>query len=219
MPRRNLIRNPVYPYHVVNRANNKEWFQLPAPETWKILADECYGVSIVCGARIHAFVMMSNHFHMIVSSPELDLGEIMQHYGSSVTRAYNRKSGRNGHLFGGRYRWSLIDSPIYYAHALKYVYRNPVKAGLCDRVEDYSFSSLHGLCGKSYLPFPVSPLARETRHSGRIPDEMDSLLSWLNTPYRAEDSECIRRALRRKVFTFPVDRKTRIPSHLESGLV
>src|SRR5690606_20442105 len=102
-----------------------------------------------------AVVLMPNHFHMILTVPMHDLGVVMNRLMTSVSRRANLFSGRTGHLFGGPYFWSLIASFRYYGHALKYVYRNPVKGGLCERVERYPFGSLHGLLGYSHLPFPI----------------------------------------------------------------
>jgi REP element-mobilizing transposase RayT len=218
MPRKNLIRSEFFPYHVVNQVNNREWFRLPPSEMWEILSDNCFEISLICGARIHGFVMMSNHFHMIVSSPVCDLGVIMKQFSSFVTRTYNLKSGRIGHLFKGRYRWSLIDSPLYYAHALKYVYRNPVKAGLCNQVEEYPFSTLHGILGRNRLPFPVNTIASEQFPLNLVPEQTDELLRWLNTPFRNEESEIIRKAFRRKIFQIPRRRNVRKLSPLESEL-
>ena len=218
MPRKNLIRSSFRPYHVVNQVNNREWFYLPPTETWEILTDQCYEISMICGARVHAFVMMSNHFHMIVSSPVCDLGVIMKQFSSFVTRTHNRKSGRIGHLFKGRYKWSLIDSPLYYAHALKYVYRNPVKAGLCDQVEEYPFSTLQAVIGKSRVTFPISTVADEQFSRSLVPANQSELIRWLNMPFRNEDSELVRKALRRKEFQFPKKEGCRVIHRLDSAL-
>jgi REP element-mobilizing transposase RayT len=214
MPRRPLLRTHIFPYHVVNRVNNKEWFHLPLEQSWKILTDECYAISLIGGVQIHSFVMMSNHYHMMLSTPELGLDEVMQSFGCSITRTHNLKSGRSGHLFSGRYRWSVIQSSLYFAHALKYVYRNPVKAGLCNRVEDYRFSTLYGLTGRSFLPVPVD-YPSDASFRRFIPEDSVEFLEWLNTPYKSEDSENIKKALRRKIFELPRNRLTREPSHLE----
>ena len=143
----------------------------------------------------------------------------MQHFGSFATRSYNRRSGRIGHLFKGRYRWSLIDSALYYAHALKYLYRNPVRAGICCRVEDYPYSTLQGLLGLDRLPFPVSTAVEEQFGYDLVPEGATELVNWLNQPFKNRDDEWIRRALRRKTFEFsryvPQDSAER----LKTGLI
>ena len=220
MTQKKLIRSDWLPYHVVNQVNNRDWFPLPSPEVWRIFSNQCYEISTICGARIHAFVLMSNHFHMIVSCPELDLGRVMQHFSGSGTRSVNTKAGRNGHLFRGRYKWSLIRSALYYSHALKYVYRNPVKAGLSLQVEDYPYSSLYGLLGQAHLPFPIFP-APEPFYLALIPKDLTRYLEWLNMSPSEDRSKAIRLALRRREFQFPRSLKPKdaaVILPLESGL-
>lgn len=202
MPRRTLIRSATHPYHVVNQVNNREWFHLPKTEVWEILNHKCLNITQSCGAQIHALVMMSNHYHMILSCPQSDLGEVMWEFGRSVVRTYNNSSGRKGHLFIGRYKWSLVCTANYYSCALKYVFRNPVRAGICENVEDYPFSSLLDVsqCG---LGFPIaSPSERLLRD---LPKDPQTFLRWLNTPFQSEDSERIRKGLRRRIFKLPRD--------------
>jgi len=219
MGRQNLIRTPFRPYHVVNQVNNKEWFHLPIGDVWDVLSEQCYEISEIHGARIHGFVLMSNHFHLIVSSPVSDLGIIMQHFSSFATRTYNRKSGRVGHLFRGRYKWSMIDSPLYYAHALKYIYRNPVRAGICQKVETYAYSSLQGVLHRSRLPFPVTTGVKEQFGHDLVPEKTCELVTWLNQSLKNEDNEWIRKALRRKTFEFSKYRTFESVERLENGLI
>jgi putative transposase len=218
MPRKNLIRSAQFPYHVTNRVNNREWFKLPLEQVWDIFARECFALTVISGARIHAFVLMSNHYHLLLSTPERDLGACMMEFGRSVTQSFNLVSGRSGHLFNGRYRWSLIGNPIYYAHALKYVYRNPVKAGIVSGVEEYAYSTLHGALGLSKLPFPIWEPG-EGAGDELLPASLYDSLSWLNRPFRTEHQDAIRKALNRKEFTFPKSGPNRkAPYELELGL-
>src|SRR5690606_5884677 len=97
--------------------------------------------------RIHAFVLMANHYHLIASFPVLEIGIVMRELLKTVAWRLNQETRTKGHLFGGPYRATLITSERHYADTIKYVYRNPVKAGVCNAVEDYPFSTLHGQLG------------------------------------------------------------------------
>lgn len=171
--------------------------------------------SILSQAEVHSFVLMPNHFHLILSTPLRNLDKIMQVIMSSSTRIINAKARRSGHLYSGRYYWSLIQSPIYYACAYKYVYRNPVKASLCAKVHDWQFSTFAGLIGATHLPIPIAQPLFIQRY---IPKDICQLDSWLNIPYSTENSDKIKKALRRKTFKLPIDRKKRKPCELEMGL-
>lgn len=125
----------------------------------------------------------------------------------SSTRIINTRAQRSGHLYGGRYRWSLINSPIYFAHALKYVYRNPVKAGISRTAAEYPYSTLGQIFGNSK---PSIPLATPFDPIGnQLPDNPWDFSNWIETSHSLEESDAIRRALRRKEFQLPVHKSTR----------
>jgi REP element-mobilizing transposase RayT len=203
MPKKPLVRSDLFPYHVVNRCNNREWFALPMEIMWRLMTYELYRMSVLTGARIHAFVLMSNHYHLLISTPKEDLGCVMREFGRSATLAYNRISGRTGHLFSGRYRESMIRTATYYSNALKYIYRNPVRAEAVRAVEDYPYSSLYGQLGKQHLPFPVWHPQVERLGINLVPEHYEDLVDWLNETPNPQDQEAIRRALRRRVFKLP----------------
>jgi putative transposase len=199
MPRKSLQRTNDLPYHIGARTNNREDFHLGLEPTWKILTNESLFISLIFGVKIQSLVMMPNHFHMILTVPQYDLGRVMNHFISNVTRAYNRIADRKGHLFGGPYFRSVIDTSRYYGHAYKYVYRNPVKANLCNKVEEYPFSTIYGLLGQGNLPFPIHQPRSELEIA--IPGlETYDRLEWLNRAFSKEAELLIKRGLRRRRF-------------------
>lgn len=208
MPRKPLKKNVKLPYHVTARANNREEFHLDRARLWKILGEECLFLQVVYAVEFQAVVLMPNHFHMILTVPEHDLGIVMNELMKSVSRRANILTGRSGHVFGGSYHWSLIGSTRYFSHALKYVYRNPVRARLCDTVESYPFSTLQGLLGLAPLPFPVhmTRIGMELSLPSEYPYEQ---LNWLNTPFPKEAEILIQKGLRRTMFKNLIERKTR----------
>jgi hypothetical protein len=96
---------------------------------------------------------------------------------------------------------------MYYQHALKYVYRNPVKAGLCSLVEEYEFSSLRYHLTNNDLGFPI---CESTYYPwGMLGLSPIAQLNWLNLKYDEKEEDCIRRALSRRAFRITCDPKTR----------
>src|SRR4051794_18500799 len=124
MPRKTLIRSNTLPYHVTARTNNRELFHLPLNLVWDIMNSHIFEAIILFRIKIHAFVLMPNHFHLLITTPEEDLGRVMQIIMKSGTKTINTESRRTGRVFGSRYHWTIIESEVYFAHALKYVYRN-----------------------------------------------------------------------------------------------
>ena len=160
---------------------------------------------------------MPNHFHMIATVPQEDLGVVMKSFMTNIAKNSNCISGRSGHLFGGPYFWSLIQSSRYFGHALKYVYRNPVRAKLCDRTESHPFSTLPGIVGDSHLPFPIH-FTRSLFEAGLPLESSTDFLTWLNTPFPVEAEKLIKIGLRRKIFEKIIDREKRRPDQLSNLL-
>jgi REP element-mobilizing transposase RayT len=101
----------------------------------------------------HAYVLMGNHFHLLVSTPKSNLSEFMRHFNISYTAAFNRRHGRVGHLYQGRYKAILVDQDSYLLELSRYVHLNPIRiksyrgSGVGERIrylERYSWSSLAG---------------------------------------------------------------------------
>lgn len=214
MPRKKLIRSDFLPYHVTARVNNREPFPIPLPQVWEILSKECLFRTLLGTLEFHAVTLMKNHLHMLLTTPFGDLGEAMRDFFGSVNRTILEKAGRTGRLFGSSYHQTLIDSGHYYSNVMKYVYRNPVKAGYCERVEDYEFSTIHGLVGLSQLPFPLfHPKCGYGINDS--PEDPLRLLEWLNKPHSKEAQEAIQKALLRQKFGLAPERVSRKPVQLE----
>jgi REP element-mobilizing transposase RayT len=213
MPRKKLVKSDFLPYHVTARVNNREHFPVAPDTAWRAFRNECYAITALYEVEIHAFTMMPNHFHMLLTVPNFDLGQIMSYYLAAITRSMNFISGRSGHVFGGPYYWSLINSGIYYAHAYKYVYRNPVRANLTSNVEEYKYSTLSGLLGQNHLAFPLF-YPRCGHGIWLVPNEMETQLNWLNRPVPSETDEAIRKGLRYKEFRLPLNKETGEPLYL-----
>ena len=204
----------AHPYHVSARTPNRELFKLPMNVVSEIMQDYLYLTKKIYNIRIHAFVLMPNHFHSIITTPDLNIGPSMNYLLRESSKEQNRYSGRINQTWGGPYHKTLVNTYHYYMNVYKYIYRNPVRARLCDRVEEYPYSTLSGLCGNSKL---IIPLEEDTLLFD--PEFNMRTFRWLNTPSCPKDEAEVRRALRRNVFELPLDRQTRLTSHLEKDLI
>src|SRR5207237_1433286 len=140
-------------YHITNRANNKEWFYIPIKETWKIFCEILSRASRMYGAEIHTFVLMSNHYHLLVTTPLGNLDLFMRYFQTEACRAIQERAARKNHVFGGRYKWTILGGSAAVAYAYKYILRNPVRARIAENVESYPYSSFTSLSLlKSELP-------------------------------------------------------------------
>ena len=132
---------PGYAHHVIQRGNNR----LPIFAT---MADYRYLLALLhenakrFDVAIHAYVLMSNHFHLL-ATPQTDksLPQMMQAVGRSYVRYFNDLQGRSGTLWEGRYRSTLIQADRYLLTCMAYIDLNPVRAGLVPDAKDYPWSS------------------------------------------------------------------------------
>jgi REP element-mobilizing transposase RayT len=158
------INYPGAFYHVTCRGNERK--NIFADDRDRSMFLEKLKTSVgIYEARIHAYALMSNHFHMIVETPKGNLSEFMRHFNISYTGAYNRRHNRVGHLYQGRFKAILIDADSYLLELSRYVHLNPVRLasykGREDRekikdVERYQWSSLGGYVGSSAKHFWVT---------------------------------------------------------------
>lgn len=181
-------------------------------EVWEIMSRHLYLLHHAYEFRIHAFVLMSNHFHLLASTPLYNLSDGMAYFMKSTSRDLTLAGNRINLTYGNRHFRSQIPSYHYYMNSYKYIYRNPIAAGLSDAVEKYPYSTLPGLLGLRRLHIP---LEKDTL----LFDDVEDTLKWLNTPSPKEDWEAVGFALRKSVFKLAQDPKTRRPSHLERDLL
>jgi len=208
MPRIPLIRTAEHPYHVTARTNNKEAFPIPLVGCWKIFEKLLAEVSGEKNLVIHAFVLMPNHFHMLVSTPRKNLDEGLHYLMTKSSKRINFCAERINRLYGGRYRWCLVNSEEYYANALRYVFQNPLRSRLAIKVQEYPWSSL----------VQRSPWIRNCEsHNGYIPESNAQRSLWLNKIYGDDSAEFIRKALRRQIYKHPRSKssKRQIPNLIQ----
>jgi REP element-mobilizing transposase RayT len=95
----------------------------------------------------HAYVLMDNHFHFLIQTPEPNLGEGMQLLNATYAQWFNGHIGRRGHLFEDRYRSVRIETQEHLLEVCRYVVLNRVRAGACTAVVDWKWSSFHATAG------------------------------------------------------------------------
>lgn len=203
-----------YPYHVSVRCPNRESFKANLSEVWSIFEDYLFLTSKAYELAILAFVLMPNHLHILLRTPKLNLGPAMNYLLRETSREMNYTTGRINQNWGGPYHKTLIDTYHYYMNVYKYIYRNPVRARLCDRVEDYPYSTLFGTLGKSNL---IIPIEEDTLLFD--PNFNIQTLNWLNTPSCPQDEAEVRRALRKSILDFGKNQETGHASRLITELI
>jgi putative transposase len=197
MPRPRLFRSNSLAYHVTVRSNNREWFYISQEECWSILVESLNQATERYGAQAHQLVLMSNHFHLLLSTPDSNIDLVMQYFETQATRQIQYRTERINHVFGGRYKWNVLPDACALAYVFKYICRNPVRAGIVAKCEDFPFSAINDLsCG-----LVVSEGFDEYWRA--IPKPPEERREWLNVPAPSEVENLIRRGLRHPTFKIP----------------
>lgn len=97
---------------------------------------------------LYAYVLMPNHYHLLMETLQPNLSQIMQYLNTAYTTYYNIKRQRCGHLFQGRYKSILVDKDSYFKELSRYIHLNPVRAKLVEHPEQYKWSSYKGYINK-----------------------------------------------------------------------
>lgn len=141
MARLNRLTLPGLPHHVIQRGNNRQ-------AIFTSVADYQYLLALIdenakeFEVDIHAYVLMSNHFHLL-ATPQTDTGlpQMMQAVGRRYVRYFNDTQARTGTLWEGRYKSTLIQTDRYLLACMAYIDLNPVRAGMLAEPRDYPWSS------------------------------------------------------------------------------
>jgi REP-associated tyrosine transposase len=211
MPRSRFKPNSEYPYLVTARSRNQEWYSLPMGTTWDIFNDYLYLVEGLYNLEIHSFILMSNHFHMILRTPNANLDKAMNYFMREVSKEICRVADRKNQIFGGPYHRSLLTQESYYMNAYKYLYQNPTRAGICKYVQDYQYSTLAGLLGLTRFIIPVKGESLLTKNP-------IGTLTWLNERMDQETKEAIRYGLKKNEFKISQNKLTGKIAELEVPL-
>ena len=91
--------------------------------------------------EIHCWVLMSNHYHLLLKTRQANLSKGMQWFGATYTRRFNLKHRRSGHLFQCRFKSLLVENDSYLLGLSCYIHRNPLRAKIVKRLADYEWSS------------------------------------------------------------------------------
>lgn len=120
--------------------------------------------------RISAYCLMTNHYHLLIQTPEGNLSRCMRHLNGVYTQRYNRAHGCDGQLFRGRYKAILVEQDSYLLELVRYIHRNPLRAGMVEKIDHYAWCSHPGYLSSSkkwswlHKDFILTMLAPEIRN-------------------------------------------------------
>lgn len=174
------------PQHVVQRGNNRLPCFLDDEDRQRYL--QCLRQALVrFGCRLHAYVLMSNHVHLLVTPNEAGaLSRLMHTFARNYVGSFNGRHGRTGTLWEGRYKACLVDSQRYFLACSRYIELNPVRAWMVAQPGDYPWSSYGAHVGErtdplltphaEYLALGPDPAARASAYRALFADALPTEL-------------------------------------------
>lgn len=152
MARLPRLTAPGLPHHLIQRGNNRQSIYVDEADCALYLR-ELGEVATLHAVAVHAYVLMPNHVHLLVTPAEREsLARMMQALGRRYVRRFNDRHRRTGTLWEGRFRSTVVDSDRYLLACMRYIEANPVRAGLFGEPAPYRWSSYSHHVGLRFDP-------------------------------------------------------------------
>jgi REP-associated tyrosine transposase len=152
-------------YHVTSRGNERKPVYRDGLDRRRFL-ERLEQVAGTHRLVVHGYVLMRNHYHLLVETREANLARAMRQLNGVYTQDFNRRHRRAGHLFQGRYKALLVEKDSYLVELSRYIHLNPVRVGEVDTAWKFPWSSAAAFVGQAAPPrFLV--VDEVLRHFGR----------------------------------------------------
>ncbi|WP_027308634.1 transposase [Caloramator sp. ALD01] len=148
-------------HHVWQKGNNNEYI-FKDPKVKQFFIKQLKEYKKKFDYNLFAYVIMDNHYHLLIQTFNNNIGEVMFHINNVTSKFIRDYLGYTGHIFKGRYNSKLVETDEYFLWLIRYIHRNPIRAGICSNVSSYKWSS-HFFYVKGYsnfvnVTFPLSLL-------------------------------------------------------------
>jgi REP element-mobilizing transposase RayT len=150
MPRHSRQLSGTSIYHVMLRGVNRDAIFLEV-EDYERFLHALARTRELSGCSVLAYCLMTNHVHLVVRTADEPIGDVVRRLGVRYAGWFNEKYGRVGHLFQDRFRSVPVETDAQLVTLVRYVWNNPLEAGIAERAEDYPWSSRRFLDGGSSL--------------------------------------------------------------------
>jgi putative transposase len=138
-------------YHITSRGNRRDNIfegNDDREQFLQLLNDVCESYNWVC----HSYCLMSNHYHLLIETPDANLSKGMRQLNGVYTQTFNRNHNHVGHLFQGRFKAILVEKQSYLLELARYIVLNPVRAQMVRSAREWPWSSYRATAGQEAGP-------------------------------------------------------------------
>ncbi len=190
------IQYPDAWYHVMNRGRRGEAI-FTGKNDYNAFIELLKELVEDYNVKVAAYCLMSNHYHLLVQTPDANISRSMRHLNGVYTQRFNKMNFCDGQLFRGRYKSIIVDWDNYLLELLRYIHRNPLEAGVVEKLNKYTWSSHKGYLSAAkkwdwlHKKFILSLFSKTRAESIRrysrfvskeIPEEINQILSKKKLP-------------------------------------
>jgi len=193
MPRYARKKSSTGIYHVILRGINREKIFGDTNDYKKFIRilKENKAISEFV---LYGYCLMNNHVHLLMRKGNEDLGQAIKRIGIRYAKWFNFRYTRSGHLFQDRYKSEPVEDDTYFFVALRYIHRNPIKAGLCKSFDEYIWSSYGDYTrggGVTDTDFAIRFMGKQEFISFMYDDIADNCLEYNETNKKLTDDELV----------------------------
>jgi len=194
MPRYARQKSEINIYHVVIRGINRQQIFEDEEDNEKFL-ETLKRYKAVSECKLYAYCLMGNHVHLLLEVGKETLDLLIKRIAGSYVFWYNKKYDRSGHLFQGRYRSEVVENEGYFFNAMRYIHQNPLKAGLCNDISSYEYSSFMDYVNENHrlvdISFAFSIFNKDAFIKFNHEIKSDKYLDAYNWIHRVNDTDAI----------------------------
>jgi len=151
VPRAARIKSESGIYHIIMRGINRQILFEDEEDCTKFI-QVLQRYKEICEYKLYAYCLMGNHLHLLLREGKEPLETIMRRICGSYVFWYNKKYDRIGYLFQDRFKSEPVDDEIYFLVVLRYIFRNPLKAGITNKIINYKWTNYKEYTENSKMP-------------------------------------------------------------------
>lgn len=194
MPRAARRKSESGIYHIMLRGINGQVIFEDKQDKEKFL-ETLKTYKAISEYKVFAYCLMSNHVHLLLKTGKEELDLILKRIAGSYVYWYNWKYKRRGHLFQDRFKSEPVEDDSYFLTVIRYIHQNPIKSGLCKKIEEYEYSSYNEYIKEekiidSEFCFDILPKEEFIKFNGEI--GLESCLDIEQNDFRLTDEEAVK---------------------------